>query len=335
MPSKFPSTQIWVEMSELIGCDIPTIKAIFEVEASGKFYNDNGSLPRRFEPHHFPKKFWGELGFAPGTTAPWRASLKVSTANRRKMFDIAQTIDREAAYKAASWGAPQIMGFNATVSGFKTAVAMVEAFEESADNQIRAFVAFVITNNLDTHMRSQNWLSFASGYNGSGQAAVYAAKIESAYRRQSGGQRSAPYLTIGSKGKAVRELQVQLNGLGYDIDVDGVYGGQTFKAVKLFQAAHNLVVDGKAGATTLRTLAQLQENDEDALPIEAPVQERAETIADRNIDTVVKYGSTVLGAGGVTGLLSNLNEASQTILVGGVVAGGILLAGLYLLKKRI
>ena len=188
MPSKFPSTQIWSEMAELIGCDVPTIKAVFEVEAAGKFYEANGSLPRRFEPHHFPKRYWDKLGFAPkARQAAWRASLKVSTSARRRMFDIAEGIDAEATYDASSWGAPQIMGFNAEVSGYASAGEMVDAFEQSADEQIRAFVSFVIENNLDTHLRSQNWIAFASGYNGSGQAAVYGAKIESAYRRQAGG----------------------------------------------------------------------------------------------------------------------------------------------------
>ena len=336
MPSKFPSTQIWSEMSELLGCDVPTIKAVFEVEAAGKFYNTNGSLPRRFEPHHFPKQYWGELGFAPKKNqAAWRASLKVSTSRRRRMFDIAESIDPESTYDASSWGAPQIMGFNAEVSGYASAGEMVDAFEQSADEQIRAFVSFVIENNLDTHLRSQNWNAFAAGYNGNGQAAVYGAKIESAYRRQSGGRRSSPLVRMGSKGSTVRELQLQLNGLGYDVDVDGSFGSGTRRAVREFQGDHGLTVDGVAGAATLRELARLQEGDESAPEIEAPPAERADTVADLRVDTVVKYGTSVLGAGGVTGLLGNLNEHSQTILIGGVVVGALIIATLLLLKKRI
>jgi len=335
MPSQFPSTQIWAEMSELLGCDVPTIKAVFEVEAAGKFYNSNGSMVRRFEPHHFPKRYWGELGFNPGNKAAWRASLRVSTSARRRMFDIAQGIDPEAAADASSWGAPQIMGFNAETSGFASALEMVDAFEQSADEQIRAFVAFVIENNLDTHLRSQNWIAFAAGYNGNGQAAVYGAKIESAYRRQSGGRRSSPLLSMGRKGQPVRELQLQLNGLGYDVEVDGDFGAGTRRAVREFQGDHGLTVDGVAGAATIRELARLQEGDEAAPEIEAPVAERAATVADLRLDTVVKYGSSVLGAGGVTGMLGNLNEHSQTILIGGVVVGALILASLFLLKKRI
>ena len=212
---------------------------------------------------------------------------------------------------------------------------MVDAFEQSADEQIRAFVSFVIENNLDTHLRSQNWTAFASGYNGSGQATVYGAKIESAYRRQSGGRRSSPLLRMGSKGAAVFELQTQLAALKYDVDVDGDFGGETRIAVREFQGDHGLTVDGVAGASTLRELARLHEGSEPASEIEAPVADRATTVADLRLDKVVKYGSSVLGAGGVTGILSNLNEHSQTILIGGVVVGALILASLYLLKKRI
>jgi len=322
-------------MAELIGCDVPVIKAVFEVEAAGKFYNTNGSMVRRFEPHHFPRQYWGELGFAPGKLAPWRASLKVSTSNRRRMFDIAQGIDPEAAADAASWGAPQIMGFNAEVSGYDSAIEMVDAFEQSADEQIRGFVQFVIDNNLDTHLRSHNWHAFASGYNGNGQAAVYAAKIESAYRRQSGGRRSSPLLRMGVKSSSVQELQLQLNGLGYEVDVDGDFGAGTRAAVRQFQTDHGLTVDGVAGAATIRELARLQEGDEAAPEIEAPVAERAATVADLNIDKVVKYGGTLLGSGGAAGIMSNLNDHSQTILIGGLVVGAVILGGLFLLKKRI
>jgi hypothetical protein len=323
-------------MAELIGCDVPAIKAVFEIEAAGKFYNSNGSLPRRFEPHHFPREHWGEIGFAPKKNqAAWRASLAVRTSTRRNMFDVAENIDAEATYDASSWGAPQIMGFNAETSGYSSAIAMVDAFEQSADEQIRAFAEFVIENNLATHIRSHNWIAFASGYNGNGQAAVYGAKIESAYRRQSGGRASSPILRMGSRSNAVRELQIQLDGLGYDVDVDGAFGVGTRRAVRAFQEDNGLVVDGVAGATSLRMLASLQEGDEDAPEIEADKADRASTIGDLRIGEIIKQAPAVLGVGGASSLVATLNDNSQTILIGGLVVGVIVVASLFLLKKRI
>jgi hypothetical protein len=329
-----PTTSIWREAANKLGCDVPAIKAVFEVEAAGKFYEVNGHLPRRFEPHHFPRQHWAALGFNPGKAAPWRASLRIGKTTRHKMFAIAENIDAEAAYRASSWGAPQIMGFNHEAAGYFSAADMVDAFEQGADEQVLAFVEFTIANGLDTHIRSHNWLSFSLGYNGTGQAPVYAAKIESAYRRQSGGKASLPLLRMGSKGAAVRELQVQLEGLGFLVEVDGDFGNGTRRAVREYQEMAGLKIDGVAGAATLRSLAEEQVGDEAAPAIVAPKEERADTVADLNIDKVVKHGTTILGSGGAVGLMSGLNEHSQTILIGGLVVGGIILAALFLFRKR-
>lgn len=328
MPSKYPSTAIWHELAQKIGCDIPTIKAVFEVEAAGKFYESNGKLVRRFEPHHFPRKFWGQLGFDPGKLAPWRASLKVSTSNRKRMFDIAERIDAEAAYDATSWGAPQIMGFNAHLCGYSTALQMVSAFERSADDQIRAFAEFCISANLGTHLRSQDWYAFASGYNGNGQAATYAAKIESAYRRQSGGKASATVMRVGMKGSTVEELQMQLVGLGYDITVDGTFGKQTLEAVRDFQVKNGLKVDGIVGASTQRAIVEAGGE-----VITPEKDERTETSADKTLDKVIERGTAVVGTGGVAGLLTSLNDNAQTILIAGIVLGVVALGVVFLIKK--
>lgn len=58
----------------------------------------------------------------------------------------------------------------------------------------------------------------------------------------------------------VRWLQDSLNKLGAKLEVDGAYGDATKEAVKQFQRAHGLEVDGWAGVNTqaaiLEELAQ-------------------------------------------------------------------------------
>jgi hypothetical protein len=62
-------------------------------------------------------------------------------------------------------------------------------------------------------------------------------------------------LSIGSRGSAVRSLQQQLNRAGFNTGgVDGDYGTRTLRAVKAFQRARGLDVDGKVGPDTLRAL---------------------------------------------------------------------------------
>lgn len=170
--------------ADRIGCDLATMRAVFKVESAGRYLDDMNEPIRRFEPHHFPKAYWPKIGFAP-QGAPWRASLALSKRQREDMFEWATAISYEDACKAASWGAPQIMGFNASLCGYASASSMVLAFR-SPDKQIEAFSRFVINKGLAIALIQRDWLRFAVGYNGSGQAAVYARKIADAYEQESG-----------------------------------------------------------------------------------------------------------------------------------------------------
>ncbi len=61
-------------------------------------------------------------------------------------------------------------------------------------------------------------------------------------------------LQVGSRGTRVRMLQQALTALGFTTKVDGEFGSGTFSAVKDFQKAVGLSVDGKAGKKTLQKL---------------------------------------------------------------------------------
>ncbi|WP_270425553.1 GH25 family lysozyme [Blautia intestinalis] len=64
------------------------------------------------------------------------------------------------------------------------------------------------------------------------------------------------YLTVGDTGDAVKTLQTKLNKVGYKLNVDGIYGDNTLKAVKSFQTKYKkeLEVDGVAGKNTISKL---------------------------------------------------------------------------------
>lgn len=60
-----------------------------------------------------------------------------------------------------------------------------------------------------------------------------------------------PILRKGNKGYYVGYLQEKLNALGYNCGkVDKIFGSKTLAAVKAFQKAQNLVVDGVVGPKT-------------------------------------------------------------------------------------
>jgi len=59
----------------------------------------------------------------------------------------------------------------------------------------------------------------------------------------------------GSRGQEVKDIQFKLRGWGYyKGPIDGVYGYNTYKAVRLFQYKNGLRVDGVAGNETLSAL---------------------------------------------------------------------------------
>ncbi len=66
---------------------------------------------------------------------------------------------------------------------------------------------------------------------------------------------SRPLLRTGSRGDAVRDLQGGLASAGFDPGpVDGIFGARTDAAVRAFQAAKGLAVDGIVGPLTWAAL---------------------------------------------------------------------------------
>ncbi|CAN5691775.1 hypothetical protein BH24ACT5_BH24ACT5_20330 [soil metagenome] len=63
------------------------------------------------------------------------------------------------------------------------------------------------------------------------------------------------WLRIGSRGDAVRCVQIRLYGLGYSVGpVDGIFGTQTYGGVVRYQRAKGLYVDGVVGRQTATSL---------------------------------------------------------------------------------
>lgn len=63
-------------------------------------------------------------------------------------------------------------------------------------------------------------------------------------------QPSKPTLRQGSRGESVKQLQRSLNGTGAKLSVDGIFGSRTLEAVRQFQKAQGITVDGIVGKNT-------------------------------------------------------------------------------------
>ena len=180
--------------AKIIGCDVATIRAVWEVESNGQPFGFDGRPTILFEPHVFSRETghrfdkthggvsyprWGQKPYPRGTAA------ERHTANWDKLIYAAR-LDRDAAYRSASYGAPQIMGFNFADCGFADVHAFVAAMSESAGAQLRAFIALIQAWKLDDEMRERRWADFARRYNGPGFAKnAYDQKLAAAYQKWS------------------------------------------------------------------------------------------------------------------------------------------------------
>jgi hypothetical protein len=302
------SPTAFAKAAAAIGCEEAAIRAVWDVEASGRGFASDGSVKMRFEPHHMP-----------GSKLNWRQSLKISTSNRQRMFMEAYRRAPEDALRATSHGGPQIMGLNHEDAGFSSAKEMVETMATGEDAHLDAFVALINSWGIAWTLRAHDWLSFASRYNGTGQAPIYARKIEAAYRRHSG-KASPSVLRAGSRGAAVKELQRALG-----IPDDGVFGPETDKRVRAFQTAEGLIVDGIVGKKTW-----------DAIKAKVPVKPQAQsTQLDDAADKVKKWsGIAALISGATTTVQEFLPAGAFTVLAYGVVFLA-LVAGLAFLVQHV
>lgn len=315
------SPQAFEAAARLLGCDLPALQAVWEVEAAGRHFLPDGSLVRRFEPHHFPAAHWPAIGFAPRPgRALWRESLAQSDDG---MFRRAYAAAPAAALAATSWGAPQIMGSNHRAAGFDTPLAMVAAMAAAADAQLAAFVTLIRAWGLDGALRGHDWTAFARRYNGSGQVEVYARRMEAAYRRHSGGARSPQVLRVGDRGAAVLRLQAALG-----VEADGAFGPLTLAAVEAFQARAGLPVDGVVGH---RTWAALLAPDGPRDPAPAPVQP---TPADRVLDEVARVsGAAGAVAASIGAFRAAVPDAALVLLAGAAGLCAVVLCTAHVLRR--
>jgi len=180
--------------ARIIGCDVAAIRAVWEVESNGKPFGFDGRPTILFEPHVFSRETghrfdsthggvsypkWGQKPYPRGTAD------ERHTANWDKVIYAAR-LDRGAAYRSASYGAPQIMGFNFADCGFADVHAFVAAMSDSAGAQLRAFIALIRAWKLDDEMREHRWADFARRYNGPGFAKnAYDKKLAAAHQKWS------------------------------------------------------------------------------------------------------------------------------------------------------
>lgn len=159
--------------AQALGCDVPAIKAVCEVEAPGGGFEADGVTPRiLFEAHHFSRLTNHEYDQShPAISSPtWNRSLYIGGIKEHRRMADAAGLDRDAALQSASWGGFQVMGFNWVLTGAKSLQEFVNDMYRSEGAHLDAFIGFVKANNLAEPLRRHQWPAFARGYNGASYA---------------------------------------------------------------------------------------------------------------------------------------------------------------------
>lgn len=171
--------------------------AVLCVESGGAGFV-NGKIIIRFETHVF-HRLWGKQHpelfnrhFVFDAAKPWTGQeysegdgvfvpFHGDQGKEWIAFERACKLDRPAALRSISMGAPQIMGFNHGAIGYDSVEEMFAAFASDVRFQILGMFDFIkgagAVSPMVQALQQENYEIFATRYNGSGQAAVYGGRI--------------------------------------------------------------------------------------------------------------------------------------------------------------
>lgn len=195
---KYLSEDDLVEFARNYNLEVPVVKAVNEVESSGKGFLVDGRPKILFEGHVFWRelkkrninpeelldenskgilyKSWTRKHYLGGTREYLRLERAAALSPSKQV--------REAAFCSASWGAFQIMGFHYRSLGYESIEVYVSKMKEHEREHLKAFGRFLEVNNLIRHLVSKNWAKFAEGYNGIGyRTNKYDEKLKAAYEK--------------------------------------------------------------------------------------------------------------------------------------------------------
>lgn len=238
--------------------DAAYIWTVIEVETAGLTQGFGFRVDRRpqilFERHIFRKYTDGRFdNVAPDISGPAGGygllAEQYDKLEKALSMCAKAKLGVEPALKSASWGMGQVMGFNFSLAGYKSASTMVRAMVRSEDAQLAAMAGFLKANGLAEKLVRKDWTGFAKIYNGAAYwQNQYDVKLAEQYQRFAAG--SAPNLEM-------RTAQVGLLFLGYGPGkVDGIVGPRTRAAIKSFRISAGLPAGEELDGPTYQALCK-------------------------------------------------------------------------------
>jgi hypothetical protein len=100
-----------------------------------------------------------------------------------RTLKLAASLGGDAAYRSASYGIGQIMGFNFKEAGYVSAEQMLGAFCGNQEEQKVAMVRFILADSRKANaVRNKDFATFGLLYNGD-HTGKYASRMETAYNQ--------------------------------------------------------------------------------------------------------------------------------------------------------
>lgn len=180
--------------AQQLGCSLAALAAVDVVESRGEGFLPSGEPKILYEPHKFDAhtegRFRGRAVVIEGVRyeisyRSWRKGAYGPERVQHAKLQEACRLDRDAALMSCSWGRYQVLGEHWGKLGYASLQAFVNAMYQGEDGHLDAFVRYVtrVAPRCAPAIRALDWRTFARYYNGTGQVADYARRLESAYRR--------------------------------------------------------------------------------------------------------------------------------------------------------
>lgn len=172
-----------------LGLPLALVVAVCETEAKGSGFFADGTCQILFERHWMYQLLVAQKtkGVADGLSNrfpsiinPTPGGYAGGTAEYPRL-NLAMSVDQSCALQSASWGLFQIMGLNFMFCGYSSIFNYVADMKASEKNHVKAFVTYIQKYRqgaLWSALKAQNFLAFATGYNGKGNAADYASRTQ-------------------------------------------------------------------------------------------------------------------------------------------------------------
>lgn len=234
---------------EALNVGEPEVWAVLTVETRGFGYLSDRRPQILFERHIFSRRTNGAFDKAhPGISSGAPGGYQGGAAEYKRLAE-AIDLNEDEALKSASWGLPQVMGFNHRVVGFENVQNMVDAMVESEDRQLEALGNFIMASPMcRIGIQRRDWATFAACYNGKDfRKNDYDSRLAAAYEKN-----KAMLPDIGLRG-----AQVGLTFLGFDCGtIDGIRGRRTRSAMAEFQTQNGLPATGELDEATEQKLTE-------------------------------------------------------------------------------